>query len=209
MAPPTDTVSTPPMIVTSLPGPANTAATQAGPHGLWFSHVGFFVNDIERMRSFYQGALGFTCTDRGWLGAVEVVFLSREPSEHHQIALMSGRPAELPFNPINQISLRVGSLAGLRHFRDRLRAHGAGDLQVTTHGNAVSVYARDPEGNRLELFLDTPWYCEQPLREPVDLSRSDEEVMAQAEAIARSRPRFMPRAQWQQAMAERMADDQA
>lgn len=197
------------MILTSSVDTPNGDAAPAAPHGLFFSHIGFHVSDIERMRSFYQDALGFTCTDRGLLGAVEVVFLSREPSEHHQIALMSGRPGELSFNPINQISLRVVSLAGLRHFRDRLVSQGASDVQVTTHGNAVSIYARDPEGNRLELFFDTPWYCEQPLREPVDLSRSDEEVMAQAEAIARSRPNFMPRSQWQQAMAVRMAADRA
>jgi catechol 2,3-dioxygenase len=43
---------------------------------------------------------------------------------------------------------------------------------VATHGNAMSIYFRDPEGNRLEVFMDTPWYCEQPLREPIDLDRA-------------------------------------
>lgn len=197
------------MILTPPSDAEARSSPGAEPHGLYFSHIGFHVQDMTRMAAFYQSALGFTCTDRGLLGAVEVVFLSRDPVEHHQIALMSGRPAELPFNPINQISLRVPSLAALRHFRDRVQRHGANDLQVTTHGNAVSLYARDPEGNRLELFLDTPWYCAQPLREPVDLNQDDETVMAQAEAVARRQPRFMRRAEWQQALAERMRADQA
>lgn len=192
------------MIVTTLSGQDGLASPAAPPPGLFFSHIGFHVHDLPRMAAFYQDVLGFTCTDKGLLGTVEVVFLSRDPAEHHQIALMSGRPAHLPFNPINQISLRVPSLTALRHFRDRLQAQGASDLQVTTHGNAVSVYARDPEGNRLEIFFDTPWYCAQPLREPVDLSEDDSAVMAQAEAIARRQPRFMPRAQWQQTLAQRM-----
>lgn len=187
----------------------NASLSPEAPHGLYFSHVGFHVTDLERMGAFYQAALGFTCTDQGLLGAVEVLFLSRDPAEHHQIALMSGRPSELPFNPINQISLRVRTLAALRHFQARLLAQGASDLQATTHGNAVSLYARDPEGNRLELFFDTPWYCAQPLREPVDLSQGDAELMAQAEAIARRQPRFMERAQWQQALAQRMWADQS
>lgn len=34
--------------------------------------------------------------------------------------------------------------------------------------NAISIYARDPEGNRLEIFIDTPWYVDQPMRVPVD-----------------------------------------
>ena len=81
-------------------------------------------------------------------------------------------------------------------------------MQATTHGNAVSLYFRDPEGNRLELFMDTPWYCDQPLREPIDLSQSDEAILAQAEAIAKRFPKFKPRAQWQAEVAQRMAEDQ-
>jgi len=68
----------------------------------------------------------------------------------------------------------------------------------------VSIYFRDPEGNRLEVFMDTPWYCEQPLREPIDLDQPDGAVMAQAEALARSRPRFRARAEWRAELAQRM-----
>ena len=89
--------------------------------------------------------------------------------------------------------------------RDRVRADpDVTDLLCATHGNAVSIYFRDPEGNRLEVFLDTPWYCEQPLREPIDLDQSDEAVMGAAEALARSRPRFRSRAQWISEMEQLM-----
>ena len=36
------------------------------------------------------------------------------------------------------------------------------------HGNAWSVYFRDPEGNRIEIFCDTEWYIEQPCVEDLD-----------------------------------------
>ena len=36
----------------------------------------------------------------------------------------------------------------------------------------------------------------EPLREPIDLDQSDEAVMAVAEALARSRPKFRSRTQW-------------
>ena len=52
--------------------------------------------------------------------------------------------------------------------------------------------------------MDMPWYCEQPLREPIDLDQPDEAILALAEAMARGRPRFQPRAQWQADMARRM-----
>ena len=164
------------------------------PHlaSLSFSHVGFYVHDIERMAAFYKDVMGFFETDRGLLGAVRLVFLSRNPDEHHQIVLASGRPAEPVFNVINQISLRVPDLATLRVVRDNVVAEpGVTDLVCATHGNAVSIYFRDPEGNRLEVFMDTPWYCEQPLREPIDLDQPDGAVMAQAEALA-TLPKLLP-----------------
>jgi catechol 2,3-dioxygenase len=174
-------------------------------NSLVFSHMGFYVRDIERMARFYREALGFFETDRGLLGTVQLVFLSRDPTEHHQIVLATGRPADLAFSVINQISLRVPDLATLREVRNRARSEpDVSDLVTATHGNAVSIYFRDPEGNRLEVFMDTPWYCEQPLREPIDLDQSDEAVMAAAEALARSRPKFRSRAQWQSEMAQMM-----
>ena len=171
---------------------------------LRFSHFGFHVRDIATMEDFYVRVLGLIVTDRGDLGPVRLVFLSRDPEEHHQIVLASGRPAEAAFNPINQISFRVPDLASLRALDRRLRTEAVAERIAVTHGNAISVYFRDPEGNRLEVFFDSPWYCEQPLREPVDLDQPDEAVLARVEALARSRPRFQPRAQWVAEMERRM-----
>ena len=92
-----------------------------------------------------------------------------------------------------------------RLVRDRVAADAdVTELVCAAHGNAVSIYFRDPEGNRLEVFVDMPWYCEQPLREPIDLDQPDEVILARAEAIARSRPKFQSRAQWQAEMTRRM-----
>jgi len=170
---------------------------------LQFSHLGFHVRDLEAMARFYRGALQFTETNRGDLGPVRLVFLTRDPAEHHQLVLATGRP-EGAFALINQISFRVPDLATLRNVHQRLVDHGAVDVQPVTHGNAISVYCRDPEGNRIEVFLDTPWYCEQPLREPVDLAQGDEAILARAEAMARGRPRFMARERWMAELAQKM-----
>jgi catechol-2,3-dioxygenase len=125
------------------------------------------------------------------------------------VVLATGRPTDLSFSVINQISFRVPNLATLRLVRDRVVIDpDVTDLLCATHGNAVSIYFRDPEGNRLEVFMDSPWYCEQPLRELIDLDQSDEDIMARAEAIARSRPRFQSRAEWQSKMAQLMGVSQ-
>ncbi len=172
---------------------------------LTFSHMGFFVLDAERMATYYQTVLGFTITDRGLLGTVPLIFLSRDPSEHHQIVLAGGKPEGLSFNAINQISFRVQGLDVLRAVKTLAEQDsGTTEMLSVTHGNAISIYFRDPEGNRIEAFVDTPWYCEQPLREIIDLNNDDKIILAQAEKIARNRPKFQLRSAWQADMASRM-----
>ncbi|MPY69514.1 MAG: hypothetical protein GEU92_05450 [Alphaproteobacteria bacterium] len=51
------------------------------------------------------------------------------------------------------------------------------DIQPVNHGNAWSFCFRDPEENRIELYLDTPRQCTQPHRERLDLSPDDEEIL--------------------------------
>src|SRR5262245_61693013 len=172
----------------------------AGVPSVAFSHMGFYVQDIGAMENFYSRVLGFTVTDRGDLpvpgGSVGLVFLSREPAEHHQIVLATGRPSNLPFNVINQISFRVPGLPALRYFHRVLQAERSSEITPITHGNAISLYFRDPEGNRVELYFDTPWYCAQPCREPVDFGQSDEEILARTERLARALPGFKTREAW-------------
>jgi catechol-2,3-dioxygenase len=171
---------------------------------LAFSHMGIYVTDIARMEDFYTRLLGFTATDRGDLGSTKLVFLSRDPKEHHQIVLASGRPGELRFNPINQISFRMAEFAGLREMHRRLQREGVAEMSPVSHGNALSIYFRDPEGNRIELFVDTPWYVLQPLRVPMDMNLPDAELWAWAEAEARKLPGFTKVEQWRAEVSKKM-----
>ena len=176
--------------------------------GLSFSHVGIYVRDIERMARFYSDVLDFTITDRGHLegphGPIELVFTSRDPDVHHQIVLVSGRPETLSFNVINQLSLMADSLETLQEFHQRLKAEQVEELLPVTHGNALSLYCRDPEGNRIELYIDTPWYVSQPMRVPMPIELPPAELMAWAEAHARRLPGFRPRQSWRADMARLM-----
>ena len=101
-------------------------------------------------------------------------------------------------------SFRVAGLAELRAAHDRVAAEGVADLVAVTHGNAWSIYFLDPDGNRLEIFADTPWYVRQPLREPIDFALADDEILRRTEALCRALPDFKPVATWQAEMAGRM-----
>ena len=60
-----------------------------------FAHMGIYVTDVPRMEDFYTRVLGLSVTDRATIRGADVVFLSRNPDEHHQIVLVSGRdPAQ-------------------------------------------------------------------------------------------------------------------
>jgi catechol-2,3-dioxygenase len=172
---------------------------------LRFSHVGIHVTDLEKMAEFYTRVLGFTITDRGPIGDRELLFLSRDPVEHHQIVLATGRPRDLAFTTINQLSFRLPALADLQAVHERLLAEGVGPLRVVTHGNAWSIYFHDPEGNRIELLVDTPWYTPQPYAEPLDLTAPTEEILRRTEAECRARPGFQTREAWRQGLARTLA----
>src|SRR5678815_3981734 len=111
-----------------------------------FSHVGLYVVDMGIMARFYSEVLGFCVTDRALIRGVEVVFLTRNPDEHHQIALVPGRAPESP-STVNQISFRVISLSELRRLHAQLVALRVSGLNPTNHGGSWSVYFLDPEGN--------------------------------------------------------------
>ncbi|MBS7660898.1 VOC family protein [Pseudomonas lalucatii] len=168
---------------------------------LALSHFELYVRDAARMEAFYTACLGFIVTDRG-AGADAMVFLSRNAGEHHQLVLNprpSGRPTD---SPLDHISFRVADLAGVRRFYQALRAEAGVAVDAVSHGSTWSIYFRDPEGNRLEVFADTPWHVDQPCRFAIDLERDDAQLLAFTEQQLRGRPGFRPVAQWRREHGE-------
>jgi catechol 2,3-dioxygenase len=171
--------------------------TSSSPIPLSFSHIGLFVLDLDRMVRFYRDVLGFVVTDRGHLPNGELCFLSRDPREHHQIVLVSGRPEGLPDRIVNQVSFRAATLADLKALYEGLPRSEVSEIAAVTHGIAWSVYFRDPEGNRIEIFVDTEWYIPQPCREPIDLTQSVEHIYAQTRTYCEGQSGFRPLRVWQ------------
>jgi catechol 2,3-dioxygenase-like lactoylglutathione lyase family enzyme len=180
------------------------------PVKLNFAHVGIHCVDLPRMVDFYTSVLGFTETDRGVVRGLDIVFTSWDPSDHHQVALVSGRPDTSGFNHINQLSFRVERIEDVQSVWRRVKdAAGVHDMRGTNHGNAFSFYFRDPEGNRIEIFCDTPWYISQPCIEELDLSKPAAQIMAETEAFCRSAPGFRPAAAFRTEVAGRIASRKA
>ena len=165
---------------------------------LSFSHVGIFVHDLAKMVDFYTRVLGLVVSDRDLLkDGREIAFMTLDPREHHQVVFASGRPADLPYNMIQQLSFRAETLSSLRDVYVALKREPITELGPISHGNAISAYFRDPEGNRLEVFIDTKWHVPQPCAAPVDLMQSDDEIMAFVEKQITALSGVSLRADWE------------
>jgi catechol 2,3-dioxygenase-like lactoylglutathione lyase family enzyme len=188
---------------------------------LSLSHMGINCFDLPTMLAFYTGVLGMTVTDRGTLPAplgAELVFLTTDPREHHQLVLVSGRKeGEISTAPalggsfgsaIFQLSFRLDSLATMRRTKQRLADAGCTHLIPVNHGNGFSLYTRDPEGNALEFVVDAPWYTPQPCGERLDLSLDDDEILRLTEELVKQRG-GEPVEVWRERTAQRIDADQA
>ena len=166
---------------------------------LSFAHVGIFVADLARMVDFYTRVLGLVVSDRDvYSDGREIAFLTLDPREHHQVVFASGRPADLPYNMIQQLSFRAPDLATLKKTYRALKNEPITELGPVSHGNAISCYFRDPEGNRLEVFIDTKWHVPQPCRTDIDLSRTDEQILAFVDQQVRGLKGVVVRSEWEQ-----------
>ena len=178
------------------------------PFSLAFTHVGIYVTNMDRMVDFYTRVVGFAVSDRGprLSGGGEIAFMTRDPREHHQLVLATGRPSSLPFNTVNQLSFLVDGLATLKAlYRDIKREPGVEDLGAVSHGNALSAYFFDPEKNRIEFYLHTPWHVPQPHRIAVDLSLPDARLWAAVEQDVRAAAGFKRREDWIAEMERKIA----
>jgi catechol 2,3-dioxygenase-like lactoylglutathione lyase family enzyme len=150
------------------------------PRVLGLGHIGIYVQDLERMVAFYRDFLGMKVTKQDWVRGM--VFLSAEPqAADHEIALMRGRPSPEDPHLINQISMRVGSLADVKEFHRQLKAGGYKIQRTVSHASAVGCYFYDPEDNVAEVFWLTGLPCWVVTSEPLDLEQDEEAILAQVQ----------------------------
>ena len=171
-----------------------------------FSHCGIYARDIDRQIDFYTRVVGLVVADRGYSATAkhDFVFLTASPEHHHQVVFISGRDREAP-TTVNQLSFKVGDLDQLKEMYRRARDYGITEFRQICHGNALSFYCSDPEGNGIEIYIDTPWYIPQPHGVPVDLSRPNDEIMTVTERHCRETPGYLPLAAWKAEVANRLA----
>jgi catechol 2,3-dioxygenase len=167
------------------------------------SHVGLYVRDVPKMIEFYTNVLGFVVSDGAEDG--RITFLSRNPSDHHQVVLVRGRETEAETLMVQQVSFNVATLSNVQRAYRKVKEACCDSIRPVSHGNAWSVYFRDPEGNQIEMFCDTPWYVPQPCGFKINLEESEEEIYRFTEEYCRAQPGFKPMEEWRAEISRKIA----
>src|SRR6201998_1874338 len=124
------------------------------------SHVGLYVHDVPKMIDFYTSVLGFVVSDGAEDG--RITFLSRNPSDHHQVVLVRGRQTEDEIPMVQQVSFNVGTLPQVQKSFRKVRDAGCEGIRPICHGNAWSVYFQDPEATRSRCSATHRGTCRSP-----------------------------------------------
>lgn len=149
-------------------------------------HVGVYVRDIDRSLAFYRDILGLQVSDRSPTGSVFMTAQDRL-AEHHELLLVPGRSDHANVKLLQQISFHCASLADVQEFYRVFTDRKVTISRVVSHGNTVSIYAQDPDGNSVEVYWSTGIDVPQPCGEPIDLTKSEAEILARVEQIAGER----------------------
>ena len=145
-------------------------------------HIGVYVRDIERSVAFYRDIFGLQVSDRSPRGAVFMTAQDRL-TEHHELLLAPGRNDDGKVNVLQQISFHCASLKDVKDFYRLFVENNVPINRVVSHGNTVSIYALDPDGNSVEVYWSTGIDVRQPFGKPMDLSKSDAEIREQLNQI--------------------------
>jgi catechol-2,3-dioxygenase len=149
-------------------------------------HVGVYVHDMERSVAFYRDILGLQVSDRSPRGSVFMTAQDRL-AEHHELLLVPGRNDPGNLNVLQQISFHCASLADVKEFYRVFVDNQVPISRVVSHGNTVSIYAQDPDGNSVEVYWPTGIDVPQPFGEPMDLTKSEEEILARVDQVVKEK----------------------
>ena len=134
--------------------------------GTTIGHVHLRTADIDRIRDFYVGVLGFDVNMEardvpGWGTTGDVLFLGAG-GYHHHLGFNTWKSAGGPPQADGQAGLHHVAIAyptrgGLADALGRLREAGWPIRQATDHGTHEAIYIADPDGNAVELMWDRPF----------------------------------------------------
>lgn len=118
-------------------------------------HVGIIVPDVEAEVRFLEDALDFRLSDVKTDGGEWQQAFVRRGDHYHDIALF----ARDPQYTLHHLAWQMLDVTTMKQFADRLARHGHQlELGFLRHGPgaSISIYFREPGGNRFEYSTEQP-----------------------------------------------------
>jgi len=115
-------------------------------------HVHVIVSDLDRAISFYTDLLGLSVTEQ----QANYAFLSFG-DHHHDLALQARPEASSPppnSRGLYHVAFELDTPAALQAYYESLQEREI-EAQPVDHGISKSLYFDDPDGNGVELYIDT------------------------------------------------------
>ena len=128
-------------------------------------HVHLRTADIDRVRAFYVGILGWDVVAEardvpGWGTTGDLLFLSAGGYHHHlgfnTWKSAGGGPTPDGVAGLHHVAFNYPTRAALADAVARLRDADWPLRQASDHGTHLAVYVSDPDGNDVELVWDRP-----------------------------------------------------
>ena len=122
------------------------------------NHLVLWVRDAQRSLAFYRDVLGFSIVE---MPSPQAVFLRANGSDNHHDLGLFGVGADAHGLPegrrlgMYHAAWEVATIQDLAVAREAL-AHSGALVGESDHGASLSLYARDPDGNELEVFWAVP-----------------------------------------------------
>lgn len=136
-------------------------------------HVVLKVSDLDTALDFYAGVLGLHEVARRDFGEGPMAFLSTGNS-HHDLALVQAGTAASQDGTLglHHLALKIGdSRTELAAAKQQLDRHHVAVHMILDHRVSQGIYVSDPDGNLLELYVDSDpslWH-----RDPALVAHSD------------------------------------
>jgi len=146
----------------------------AGRPDTTIGHVGLTARNPAASAEFYRNVFGMEITGGSTsdhpIGAT--AFLTSRPGGQPHDLVLAANPE------VAHVAFKVSSLAELKSFHARVVEMKIPLKFVFNHHESFAFYFNDPDGNMIEVCWPTGDLSgRQPYVEPVDLSKSDDELL--------------------------------